>query len=1694
MSNSPSNPSPDDRSEKSVPDETIRFSTAIPDEYLSASTKDANSPTDPYKTDLFKTKDPLPSNHPIPSNQETLLPNEVSGISTLFPDEVTHHELASTPEDISKTIHPRDLTSPEIRRSQITESRLLVPTRRLHREQEPIQDLPADYQLVDILGQGGMGTVFLARQVSLDRLVALKVVKPIDGDHARRLAGEGKLEQATKHRRDQFLAEAVVTGDLDHPNIVPIHDLARTENDTLFYAMKKVEGIAWSKVIRKKTLQENLEILLKVCDAIGFAHSRGIVHRDIKPENVMLGDYGVVLLMDWGLAVSKPSYSKRGTIYQSTTLGGSPAYMAPEMAKGPVELIGPASDIYLLGATLYEILVGRAPHTGRNVSDCLRNVSNNEILEAPQHLREHELLQVALKAMATEVVDRFPNVEALQEAIREYRAHAESLLLSHRANDVWQLAKESKGYAEYARALFGFEESLKLWPENINAFAKAAQVRLDYADLAYQNADYDLGISLLDQTVAAHQPLIRKLREAQVDREQRTARMRQMRRVAAALLAFIFIGGALALYLIRQERDAAILAKQNETASRVVAENNRKLADDAKVQALQKQAEAETAREIANDEREKAMESEANARRSAREASYESYVAKVGLAKARVDQNEFEGARAILEQIQQDPNLQSHIGWEWHWLSRQTNLSRSSISLATPPKQFSLSSTRDRGLLIDIQGRVYPFHLADDSEIQISPVCLATTGAVVSAVSTDATRYALGLESGEIRIVDAQSGRTETECIGHRGTISALQFLNDHLLVSASADRSLRIWDISTGKELATGWHLLPVIAFTAVERDESATILCATSDSRSGVIVVWRYQHFALEPMANFKEHDAPVTAVALSSDGTTAASGDRKGQILVWQPDALRSSSPTAQLTSALKRIREQAPTESMKQTSVARPLHAPAQSEQLQLTPTDRSAKESAHRDAITSLCFVPSSRVLISTSADYVTHLWDTEAQNRLDSLRGHGAKVFCAIPLSQNSNQVLTASEDGTLKLWNTRQLSASHISKSTEPDTATRLNEEIFSVRFDPTEEYALTACRDHMARIVALDKRSQKLEAPTMNTTLTVQDFMEGTPYGIWSMVVDAPRNRLFVTTADGMLRSWNLNTGMQLSAVQGIGFSAALALSPQGDMIVTGSSNPNNKALVWRVSPEGIVSDAPLYPIRTHATPVTTACFSTDGQTIFTADAQGQGLLWNGQTGESLGAPLLIHQGSRINAAQFHPTKPHLFLVSDDNNMSETEVPSGKLLRLYPHTGVVTHLSLSKSGDQIATLSQISMGSQIESHVRVWDHASQESRLLLKASTKPETVSEDTPPSDASSLLGRFVDLQFAPADDRLGIIHTHRNASSLRIFEIRRDETPIEMPSLQFPSVLSAASGIRWQSSEIILSSHGNAAFLWHLPSLRMQRSFRPHASLTEAAFSGDGNWIATGSGSIRIWDRKTGKGVAKVEIPHAQRVESLDFIPSSDRYELASCGPDGVVRIWVWNPQSLTVSLKREVALTPQTALHQVSFDSTGKKLVAVGDEGRGWILEVDEATPPVIFADATNPSSQYCVAFSPDGKWIITGGEDRIARLWSFSGHVGGELQLKAYCKGHAERINDVDFLGDMNQSWRIVTASEDKSVRVWDALQVNPTNLAEAALPVIGRELLSLRRHSLGVTSLDVARDRQRIICASRDGTLVIDD
>lgn len=297
---------------------------------------------------------------------------------------------------------------------------------------------PNRYEVGGMVAHGGMGNIMDALQKGMRREVAMKVMR-------RRDDANGLL---------RFVNEARITGELEHPNIVPVHELGVDENGQVFYTMKFVRGITLAEVISsleaspasasaKYPLSALLTIFQKVCDAIAFAHSKGIIHRDLKPENIMLGDFGEVLVMDWGLAkrlgTAIPGEGERpqdeaSEPTENTIEGailGTPRYMAPEQARGEIDSLDFRTDIYALGTILHEMLYLRPVVSADSQFSVIEKVAHGERDRVPLNWKSPHLpggrIPVSLravrrKALAFVAAERYQHVADLQADLAAYQA------------------------------------------------------------------------------------------------------------------------------------------------------------------------------------------------------------------------------------------------------------------------------------------------------------------------------------------------------------------------------------------------------------------------------------------------------------------------------------------------------------------------------------------------------------------------------------------------------------------------------------------------------------------------------------------------------------------------------------------------------------------------------------------------------------------------------------------------------------------------------------------------------------------------------------------------------------------------------------------------------------------------------------------------------------------------------------------------------------------------------------------------------------------------------------------------------------------------------------------------------------------------------------------------------------------------
>ncbi|MFH2006926.1 MAG: serine/threonine-protein kinase [bacterium] len=348
------------------------------------------------------------------------------------------------------------------------------------------------YEPGKLLGEGGMGAVWLSRDRQIGRRVAMKVVK------------EELVGSSTAVRR--FYREARVQGQLEHPSVVPVYDLGVDEDGAAFFTMKRIRGVTLEEIItelrdlpdvaeRTYGRRRLLSAFSQVCLAVDFAHRRGVIHRDLKPENIMLGDFGEVYVLDWGVAkilaereetqetIAGIDVGEHGLRSSEHTLFGTPAFMAPEQLADEPGVNKPGVDVYSLGAILFELLTLKVLNDGATMKEVmaqsLGGVDARTSVRAPELEIPPELEEICVRATARRPQDRFVSARALQIAVDRFLDGQRNLELRKELSQLHAVsavqavvrAAEAKGAGLEERrvAMQEIGRSLALDPQNVQA-------------------------------------------------------------------------------------------------------------------------------------------------------------------------------------------------------------------------------------------------------------------------------------------------------------------------------------------------------------------------------------------------------------------------------------------------------------------------------------------------------------------------------------------------------------------------------------------------------------------------------------------------------------------------------------------------------------------------------------------------------------------------------------------------------------------------------------------------------------------------------------------------------------------------------------------------------------------------------------------------------------------------------------------------------------------------------------------------------------------------------------------------------------------------------------------------------------------------------------------------------------------------
>ncbi|MBI1289862.1 protein kinase [bacterium] len=1078
----------------------------------------------------------------------------------------------------------------------------------------PAQNADAFYRPIRIIGEGGFGTVWEAEQVSLGRTIAIKRL------HDRTSQGSvgDDFEMLLAFRQEAYAAAF-----LEHPNIIPIYDLAIDSQGKPVIAMKRAIGTGWDVLItedfRKLSpedfLAAHIPIMIQVAQAIRFAHSRGIVHRDIKPSQVMVGDFGEVLLMDWGLAVSvdpsvlplawRPADAPMAaTIDWATNPAGTPAFMAPEQASRSNSGLGPWTDCYLLGSCLYMLLTGAPPHTGTNAREVFARVAAGHSTPIEQAIGDRPLPS-DLRALidgTIGVAEPSQRLTAAQfvDGLRAYLAGASSRAESTAITDQVAAAIEGRSadYEQFAGLLSRLAKAQALWMKNPAVGPLRARIRRSYAQAALRNGDLMLArveAELLD-AADGREVLLGQVQQAE---RHRSLRNRQRKAALAGVVALSILSAVFGLVAVHQRTESE-----------------------------RRRVEAETSEAAAR-------KSEKEARESRARAEIEQYYSGIGFAAAYLRDQRFE---KVMEMLQRGIPLQLR-GWEWGYLLAQTSREDAVLlrgTVAAGEAQFHSAWSPDGKALVTggLGGRL---RIWDTETLRLERVletglkaawCIEfnPTGDLLLVTSFDGRAVLVDFRTGEtVRAVEMAPS------IGSLRTMRGGGFSPDgKRFVTTGTDNTVTCWNVDDGSRV---WRTTPdKPTYDAVFSPDGSFVAAVTSRAGDGLLL----DSATGSLIRRFEGHQGSLYSVRFSPDGrhlvTTAS--DQKARVFDVATGTMLFELPDAQ--EAVRHAVYSPDGINIATATASGVLH-------LWDSQTGRHIASQQGPKQMDKLAYSPDGSLLVSTSynevrlwgsrnlgpAEIITPPPDFDLNTVPDRLRTVSypfdrSSIWLEHDLvwqADGGRHLLSHGQehylvdgyysiyapDGTWRLEFDPDRSAPHVTALKPAGQPTPLAEaRVFNAAVSPD------------GSMVALGLVDGSLQLYTTDTWNLTASITPATPRGaLWSLAFSPDGTRLVLgwqkgiielVTASDLKSRWLLERAHDRQRpVVGVNWS------PDGKRIVSASSDET--ARVWDSDSGRLVST-----LTGHALNVMCASFSRDGSRILTVSMDQSAKLWLAESGREI------------------------------------------------------------------------------------------------------------------------------------------------------------------------------------------------------------------------------------------------------------------------------------------------------------------------------------------------------------------------------------------------------------------------------------------------------------------------------------------
>jgi len=964
----------------------------------------------------------------------------------------------------------------------------------------------AGYEVLDVLGRGGMGVVYKAHHLALKRTVALKMV----------LAGG----QAGPRELARFRAEAEAVARLQHPNIVQIHEVGEWRADRLsspvpFIALEFVEGGSLAQKLGGRPLpfREAARLVETLAGAMHLAHSRNVVHRDLKPANVLLTAGGVPKVTDFGLARQLDVDSGQT---QAGAVMGTPSYMAPEQAGGQAHQAGPAADVYALGAILYECLTGRPPFRSRSVAETLDQVRTREPV-APRALQAKvpaDLETICLKCLRKEPEQRYAGALDLAEDLRRFQEGrpiaARPVGWAERAAK-WVRRNPAVAVLTAGVSLSVVVGAVAAWLLALQALASEKRAKQEEAKAlqkaddetrAHETAEHQLAVSKVllaqaawrDANVGNARALLNEVRP-----ESRGWEWGHLRR--------LFQGGHLTLYGHAEMVQGVAFSPDGTRVATASHDGTARVWDVGTGQELAtlKGHTTELSSLAFSPDGQRLVTGSADR------------TAKVWDVRGGPEVLTLKGHSSSVSGLAFSPDGRrlASASADGTARVRDARTGEEVLTLTAPIGGLT-------GVAFAPDGR-----LATAGNDGTARVWDATTGQqlllldghsrslTAVAFGANGTRLATASNDGTAKVWDADTGQELVALKAHTGVVYGVTFSPDGTrLATASQDFTAKVWDARTGAELLTlrgHGNAVSGVAFSA----DGTRLATAGQDSTARV---WDAQTGRL--LLTLKGHSNLVGCVAFSPDGRRLVTGSPDQTAKVWDA-ATGQELVTLKHTGFVHAVAfspDRRRLATAGRDGTVKVWDAPAGAERLALK---------GHNDQVSGVAFSPDGTHLATAGHDGTAKLWDAATGHELLALKGH-ARELHSVAFSADGRRLASASWDGTAKVWDA----------STGEDLLTLKGHtgNVFGVAFSPDGTRLATGGRDTTARV---------WDAATGRELLTIK----GNTLYVTSVAFSPDGRSLVTRDAGGNILTWDAQTGDPLADARQVAVSTPHpALSSNG------------------------------------------------------------------------------------------------------------------------------------------------------------------------------------------------------------------------------------------------------------------------------------------------------------------------------------------------------------------------------------------------------------------------------------------------------------------------------------------------------------------------------------------------------------------